>query len=443
MIRKRLAALQRRMSVVVSVVTFTAVIVLMSWHRSTVQREVLSPTQQPPTQRPQQLGESHSGNGAEVPLLSVEKPQSSVHGATRDAHLDSTASPAIESCVAAKKDVLLVGNRPVGTYLCSYFPTAKIISGGCKLPCGGSGSTTSPFTCTILNMGSSSQMKSADIVVNHHGPIPTKFSPLEPVITLFYSGESNVSEGLKKKASHAYQIKYDNVVSFHQHRPWYFTWTNRFEGEFRAVLAGTLQKDWPAWEKRRNAVAIFVSRCKKGGRERVIQALKDVYPVHSFGKCFNTHRIENEFPKCAALPGGRYPQKLCVFNQYKYILALDNTRELDYVTEKVYHALVAGAVPIYDGAPNADKFLPGGWGSVVRLSDFDDGSGGTDYLRLQRTLQELEHVESPKLEGLKEWTKATSEEAWGDEFVANLHHGEPTCDVCDAARRKKCEGAAL
>jgi hypothetical protein len=432
MIRKRLAALQRRMSVMVSVVTLVAVITLLSWHRSNAQRDAKFSTGAP--QVP--VESTATNDGVATQQLVAEDGASSIR--LKDGvPVTFPSSHAVDSCIASKKDVLLVGNRPVGTYLCSYFPAAKAISGGCRLPCSGSRGT-SPFTCTILNMGSKSQLKSADIVVNHHGPIPTKFSPLEPVITLFYSGESNVSEGLTKKASHSYQTKYDNVVSFHQHRPWYFTWTNRFEGEFRAAVEGTLQKGWPLWQQRRNAVAIFVSRCKKGGRERVIQALKEVYPVHSFGKCMNTHSIEKEFPRCAAMVG-RYPQKLCVFSQYKYILALDNTRERDYVTEKVYHALIAGAVPIYDGAPNADAFLPGGWGSVIRLSDFDDGSGGTKYLDLQSTLRSLENADSsPKLDALRAWTKVSEEEAWGPEFVANLHHGEPTCDVCDAARKKKC-----
>lgn len=342
------------------------------------------------------------------------------------------------SCIKKKKDVLLVGNRPVGTYLCSYFPNAHSIPGGCALLC--HDSQMGPFTCSILAMGSHSQLRSADIVVNHHGPVPKKFSPLEPVLTVFYSGESNASEG--KKSLHTYQMQYDVPVSFHTHRPLYFTWTHRFEAEFAAVLSGSLQKSWPPWDRRRNAVAIFVSRCKKGLREQVIQGLGKYYPVHSFGKCHRTHHIDSEFPMCAALSGGRYPQKLCVFQQYKYILALDNTRELDYVTEKVYHALIAGAVPIYDGAPNADRYLPGGWSSVIRLSSFQEGSN-INYERLAAKLTRLE-VPSVGAEGEKEdlhrWTKAVSENEWGNGFVDALHHEEPTCSLCNMARHKRCRG---
>ena len=38
---------------------------------------------------------------------------------------------------------------------------------------------------------------------------------------------------------------------------------------------------------------------------------------------------------------------------------MENIELMDYVTEKVYDAYFAGAVPIYLGAPNVVEFLPG------------------------------------------------------------------------------------
>jgi hypothetical protein len=38
--------------------------------------------------------------------------------------------------------------------------------------------------------------------------------------------------------------------------------------------------------------------------------------------------------------------------------AMENSVELDYVTEKVYQALEAGCVPIYFGAPNVNEYIP-------------------------------------------------------------------------------------
>jgi len=38
--------------------------------------------------------------------------------------------------------------------------------------------------------------------------------------------------------------------------------------------------------------------------------------------------------------------------------AMENSVELDYVSEKVYHALESGCIPIYYGAPNVADYVP-------------------------------------------------------------------------------------
>ena len=324
--------------------------------------------------------------------------------------------------------VVLAGNRPVGTYLCSYFTSdvATPFSGGCKIAC-----FEKSFTCEIHDKASPSMLLTADIVVNHFGPVPRKDAAgQKPYLTVFYNGESNSSDPKRAKAS--YHGQYDMSVSFHRSRPLYFTWTKRFEGDFKQILDGTYT--FPkSWSNQRAAIAILVSRCKKGGREHVIRGLAAHFPVYSFGKCARTHTIEQEHPECAAI-SGRYPQKMCIFAKYKFVLALDNSKEVDYVTEKVYHALLAGSIPVYDGAPNANAFLPGGWSSVVRLEDFTSASG-TDFAALGKHLHELSEQPHPSQLG---WHHVERELDWGEEFVDNLHHQEPTCQICQLAQEKRC-----
>eukprot|EP00775_Hariotina_reticulata_P003898 gene3898-4152_t len=48
---------------------------------------------------------------------------------------------------------------------------------------------------------------------------------------------------------------------------------------------------------------------------------------------------------------------------------MENSIEMDYVSEKVYHALESGCVPIYYGAPNVEDFLPDP-ASVVNYAHF-------------------------------------------------------------------------
>lgn len=48
----------------------------------------------------------------------------------------------------------------------------------------------------------------------------------------------------------------------------------------------------------------------------------------------------------------------CIFRSYRYVLAFENSIEDDYVTEKVYNALLSGALPLYVGAMNVDEYVP-------------------------------------------------------------------------------------
>lgn len=336
--------------------------------------------------------------------------------------------------------VLLVGNRPVGTYLCEYFPRAKRIRGGCALSCEGVavGSESSPqqaaakMTCSILAKGSVEQLKTADIVVNHHGPVPFRHRPEQ--ITLFYSGESNKSEG--KKGTQKYQQQYSDVISFHHHRRFYFTWTHRFADTFQSIAAGKHRFPTPTID----AIIIFVSRCGKGGRDGIIRRLMKAYEVRSFGSCVRTHRVAETHPECAN-PTNRYKEKECVFSKYRFALALDNTVEEDYVTEKVYHSLVFGPVPIYDGAPNVDDFLPSPQ-SIIRLRDFVPSGGDfrenpdlidVDALRKKLTETAAQGSEAP------EWKWRHNVGEWPAAFLTNMAHAEPTCAMCAEALNRRCQ----
>jgi hypothetical protein len=53
-----------------------------------------------------------------------------------------------------------------------------------------------------------------------------------------------------------------------------------------------------------------------------------------------------------------YQLKIDTISKYKFVLAFENTNSKDYVTEKIYHAFLAGTIPVYMGAPNAKNFIP-------------------------------------------------------------------------------------
>lgn len=143
-----------------------------------------------------------------------------------------------------------------------------------------------------------------------------------------------------------------------------------------------------------------------------------------------------------------------MFRKYKYAMALENSREKDYVTEKVYHALLSGAIPLYWGAPNIDDFLPSGRRSVVEVERFipgqlgdaeaaakvrDDGAGA--FQKLGEFLQHLE-TDDAAVKQLLAWRHVKRAEEWGENFLDNMYHTDPICALCAEARekRRKVEG---
>ena len=73
-------------------------------------------------------------------------------------------------------------------------------------------------------------------------------------------------------------------------------------------------------------------------------------PIDSYGKLFNNKKMDQD--------NGR-ESKINLYKSDKFVIAFENACATDYVTEKFFDPLIAGAVPIYLGAPNINEFAPG------------------------------------------------------------------------------------
>ena len=80
-------------------------------------------------------------------------------------------------------------------------------------------------------------------------------------------------------------------------------------------------------------------------------------PVDSYGQCLR-NRAFNSSVEHGFFGAGTYLQKHQAARGYPFVVAMENTEIPDYVTEKVYDALFAGAIPIYLGAPNILDYVP-------------------------------------------------------------------------------------
>ncbi|MDB0018050.1 glycosyltransferase family 10 [Planktomarina temperata] len=71
--------------------------------------------------------------------------------------------------------------------------------------------------------------------------------------------------------------------------------------------------------------------------------------------------------------------KFHAIHNYTYTLILENSfNEHNAVSEKIFHAMRAGSIPVYLGAPNIDKILPKD--SFVDLRSFESLSSCLNYL---------------------------------------------------------------
>ncbi|KAI0494848.1 hypothetical protein KFK09_024993 [Dendrobium nobile] len=105
--------------------------------------------------------------------------------------------------------------------------------------------------------------------------------------------------------------------------------------------------------------AAFISNC--GARNFRLQALsmleKMDVKIGSYGSCHQNL-------------GGNV-NKVLTLRRYKFSLAFENSNEEDYVTEKFFQSLVAGAVPVVIGAPNIQDFAPSD-DSILHIKSLDD-----------------------------------------------------------------------
>lgn len=89
----------------------------------------------------------------------------------------------------------------------------------------------------------------------------------------------------------------------------------------------------------------------RSGRDAFAIELMQHLAVDSYGRFQNNRSMP--------VPDQGIATKLQLISRYRFCLALENTIEGDYVTEKFFQPLQIGTVPVYRGAPNIEDFAPG------------------------------------------------------------------------------------
>ena len=99
------------------------------------------------------------------------------------------------------------------------------------------------------------------------------------------------------------------------------------------------------------AVYIASNPFALSGRDDYVRELMQHVAVDAYGRCLRNRTWPTH-------DHGR-ATKLETLAQYPFTLAFENSVADDYVTEKFFHPLLVGSVPVYLGAPNIAEFAPG------------------------------------------------------------------------------------
>jgi hypothetical protein len=95
------------------------------------------------------------------------------------------------------------------------------------------------------------------------------------------------------------------------------------------------------------------------------------------GKCGNPNwnQTISSDPKVLA------KEKMSIMPEYLFTIAIENSLEYDYVTEKLWQPLAAGSVPIYLGAPNIDEWLPcSKYSCIINLRQFTTVADAANFI---------------------------------------------------------------
>lgn len=137
--------------------------------------------------------------------------------------------------------------------------------------------------------------------------------------------------------------------------------------------SGKISRDINPAMKKNKVCMLISSAVNQSKREEYLKELMQYTGVDSYGRLFRNSSMPGE--------DKGWESKIDLYGQYKFVVAFENSILEDYVTEKLYDPLLAGAVPVYLGAPNVQDFVPGDK-CLVNAADFASARELADYINL-------------------------------------------------------------
>ena len=113
----------------------------------------------------------------------------------------------------------------------------------------------------------------------------------------------------------------------------------------------------------RHGIAMFISNCHTNysqWRYKYIKELMQYVHIDSHGDCMhNTNVTSSRHTSSSLAIVYALKVKFIKSSGYKFLISFENTVSPEYVTEKIWHAYLSQAIPIYYGAPEVYNQIPG------------------------------------------------------------------------------------
>ena len=155
------------------------------------------------------------------------------------------------------------------------------------------------------------------------------------------------------------------------------TYALGYEGQYRRAGRG--------WAERGGELPYWISHCVEE-RMGLLREINRHYPTLSLAACTadgSRRAPPGGFLGCAPdrdVRLGYNAEKHCAYARSRLALALENSPGEGYVTEKLWLPLLAGAVPVYHGAPDVAEWLPAPE-AAIDLAAFPSVADGMMYAR--------------------------------------------------------------
>ena len=131
----------------------------------------------------------------------------------------------------------------------------------------------------------------------------------------------------------------------------------------------------PPKPEERSGFAMFISNCGAAERLNYLKKLQSLITIDSYGGCLhNTDRTSDRYV-------GDWPKMVRdVLSKYRLAIAYENTISPEYITEKAFLALSAGAIPVYKGPPEIYHHIPDRH-NIINIDDYASPEELAKYLR--------------------------------------------------------------